>query len=468
MRAPEGGGWNSTASGRRYLFGAAALPLPGLYTDRVTLYRRSPVLLLAAVAVLAGAGPGLLAPAPVAGAATSTSPAATAQEAPARADEAVSTFAAARHRLAAGDPAGAIALLEPLAADPATPPSAITFLGGLYVETERYEDALALFESRPGGLAEADAETLFVAARAARGGGHRARAEALLARSAALAPQSRAAVLLAGLRTAQERHTEAAELLAGIVNGDAFAITAERDPAFAAEIALHYAHTLVALDRRAEAVPALERAVGLTPDNIAAWRLLGETLIDLDRVNEAHAAMQRVRGLEEAAHGAEVERAERREEARELVEAAVAAAAAGRADEALAGLREAAELSPGDPAPGMLEVRLLVSLDRHDEALARADELVAAQPGSADLHHLRGMVHYSVGDAAAEADLRRAVELAPEHREARTGLALALVEQGELDEAEALLDAVLAEAPGDDLARRAKARLEQVRRRSMR
>lgn len=313
-------------------------------------------------------------------------------------------------------------------------------------------------------MGAADAETLFIAARAARGVGDETRSEALLERSAALAPESRAAVLLAGSRSGEGRHEEAAALLAGIIEGEAFTVTAGRDPAFAAEIALHYGTTLVALDRRADAVAILETATELTPDSVAAWRLLGETLIDADRVEEARAAMLRVRELEEAEHRAGIEAKQRREEARGLVEAAVADAAQGRGEEALAGLRRAAELAPEDPSPGMLEVRLLVSMSRQDEALARADTLVVALPDIADLRHLRGMARYSADDhAGAQADMRRALELDPEHLGAHTGLALALIELGRLDEAEAILANVLGRAPADDLARRAKARLDAVR-----
>jgi Flp pilus assembly protein TadD len=111
----------------------------------------------------------------------------------------------------------------------------------------------------------------------------------------------------------------------------------------------------------------------------------------------------------------------------------------------------------------MLEVRLLVSLERPDEALARADELVEMQPGSPDVLHLRGMTRLSAGRlAAAEVDLRRAIELAPEHREAVTGLAVVLIEQRRLVEADDLLDWVLARWPDDETARRARARLDAL------
>ncbi len=384
---------------------------------------------------------------------------------PAAGQEPAEALRQARARLAAGDPDGAAAVLAPLAAEPASaPPAVLAFLAGLRVDQGRAEEALALLAPRLEGAGPAEAELLFVAARAARALGRGEEAERHLARSAALAPQSRAAVLLATLRTQAERHAEAAALLAPIVEGDAFAATVAADPGFAHEILVHYGTTLVALSRAADAVPHLRRAAELRPDDAAAWKLLGRTLVESGEVDAARQALARAQELEEAAHRRAVEATERREEARGLVERAVALHGEGKHAEALELLARAAELAPADPVPRMLEVRLLVSLERRDEALAAADALVAQVPSSPEVLHLRGMARWSFGDAAgAEADLRRALELDPEHREALTGLALALMAQQRLAEAGEVLDRVLARWPDDATARRARGRLDDLR-----
>ncbi|HEX2164628.1 MAG TPA: tetratricopeptide repeat protein, partial [Thermoanaerobaculia bacterium] len=190
---------------------------------------------------------------------------------------------------------------------PLAPAEARVLLGGLYVDDGRAARALEVLApltgSNPARPDLPHPAALFVAARAEMSLGNAARAEELLVESAERAPRSRAAVLLAAVRTSQERHAEAAELLAPV-----WAAVAEgrEDPGFTAEIALHYGRTLVALGRRAEAVPLLARATELTPGSIEAWRLLGESLVDLGRVDEARAALGRLRELEEAAHAAAV------------------------------------------------------------------------------------------------------------------------------------------------------------------
>jgi Flp pilus assembly protein TadD len=382
---------------------------------------------------------------------------------PAAADPAAA-LELARERLAADDPQGAIAALEPAAADPAAPPQVVSFLAGLYVDHGRAEEALALLAPRIAGAGDPrQAVLLFVAARAAQALGRGEEAEGYLERSAALAPASRAAVLLAGLRTREERHAEAAALLAPVVEGEGFADAVARDPGFGFEILLHYGRTLSELGRYADAAPHLRRAAELRPGHAETWHLLGAALVENGDVDAARQALARARQLDEAAHEAAAQQAARREQARGLVERAARLHGERRNAEAVELLRQAVELAPDDPTPRMLEVRLLVSLDRHDEALARADELVAMQPGSPDVLHLRGMTRLSAGRAAAaEADLRRAVELAPEHRESVTGLAVVLIEQRRLVEADDLLDWVLERWPDDDTARRARARLDSL------
>jgi Flp pilus assembly protein TadD len=423
------------------------------------------VVLAQAAAVLAAAPPFA---APLAAAPQEPAPPAAAEPAPpAAADpgtDPAAALALARERLAADDPEGAIAALEPAAAAPEAPPPVVSFLAGLYVDQGRAEEALALLAPRLAGADDpSEAVLLFVAARAAQALGESEEAAGYLERSAALAPASRAAVLLAGLRTREGRHAEAAALLAPVVEGAGFADAVAQDPGFGFEILLHYGRTLSELEHFTDAVPPLRRAAELRPGHAETWHLLGTALVETGEVDAARQALARARELDEAAHEAAAQQSARREQARGLVERAARLHGERRNAEAVELLRQAVELAPDDPTPRMLEVRLLVSLDRHDEALARADELVEMQPGSPDVLHLRGMTRLSAGRvAAAEADLRRAVELAPEHREAVTGLAVVLIEQRRLVEADDLLDWVLARWPEDETARRARSRLDAL------
>lgn len=385
---------------------------------------------------------------------------------PATGDDAVAAAVSSARRLAAaGDQAAAAALLAPFADDPAAPAAMRVLLGSLYVELGQPEEALAAVAPVAGPSvagapgAGPDAAALFVAARAEMALGRPAAAESLLERSAALEPVSRAVVLLAALRSKQERHREAVELLAPVVAAlDAIAAS---DPSFAAEIAAHYGRTLVALGEHERAVAPLARAGELLPENVETWRLLAETLLELDRADEARRALARAQELEQAAHEAEVAAAERARGVEERLARSAVEHQAGRPEEALAALRQAIEIDPQALQPRLLEVRLLAGLERTAEAAGRADELVGRAPDHPDARHLRGMVRLAAGDAlGAEADLRHALAVAPDHLGAGNGLALALVALDRPAEAAAVLDRVLARWPDDALARRTRQRLE--------
>jgi cellulose synthase operon protein C len=336
-------------------------------------------------------------------------------------------LAAARRHLAAGERAAAVALLEPLvAADAPLPPAAARrLLAGAYLDLGRPADAAAVLAPLAApGVEPADGEALFLAARAALALGRGEQGEELLERAARAAPQSLAAVLLADLRTRQERHQEAADLLAPIV-ADLDAVAA-RDEALAARLALHYASTLAALGRGGEALAPVRRATELAPGDPEAWRLLGDLLIEREEIEAARRAFARVQELEQEAHEAEVAAAERRRRVDELVLASAAHHEAGRWEEALAALRQAIALDGTALQPRLLEIRLLLSLQRAAEALARGDELVRLAPDHPDARHLRGMARLAGGDpASAEADFRRALAVAPNHPGAANGLALA-------------------------------------------
>jgi tetratricopeptide (TPR) repeat protein len=242
---------------------------------------------------------------PVGAAGTDPSPAQTEQHATdAAADtagDAAAALATARRRLAAGDPPGAIAALEPLRERKPAPLEALALLAALYVDSGAPESALELLAPlvAAGGPAADRPDVLFTAARAAGAGGRRDDAEAFLARAAGRAPRARAAILLAAVRSEQGRHEEAEALLAPVTAEETIRAIAEREPEFAVEISLHHARALLELGRPGDAIPHLERATALAPGDAAAWRLLGETLVDRGRIEEARAALTRALELEE-------------------------------------------------------------------------------------------------------------------------------------------------------------------------
>ncbi|HZV00055.1 MAG TPA: tetratricopeptide repeat protein, partial [Planctomycetota bacterium] len=72
----------------------------------------------------------------------------------------------------------------------------------------------------------------------------------------------------------------------------------------------------------------------------------------------------------------------------------------------------AAEVAPGSLDVRLQLVRLLLELGRAPEAVKAAEDGIARQPGSPEIHELLGRARRAKGDArGAQAALRRAVEL---------------------------------------------------------
>lgn len=228
-------------------------------------------------------------------------------------------------------------------------------------------------------------------------------------------------------------------------------------PAAAAGLLFEYGRLLAAASRPADAVPYLEAATRITPEDKVAWQQLGQALAAAGRGDEAAPAMQRFQDLLEA-EGSDSQRKEQaaadledptgRElrRALELLE--------GRQyDDALRIATREAAISPSDPRPVLLESRILLAAGRNEEALELAEQLVAALPSNADALYVRGLARVAGGDLdGAEADLRSALEVAPEHTAAMTDLAVLLADRGETGEARELLRRVLELRPGDPAA----------------
>jgi choline-sulfatase len=187
----------------------------------------------------------------------------------------------------------------------------------------------------------------------------------------------------------------------------------------------------------AAAAAALGRATAANPGALDAWDYLARALTELGKPEEALAAYRRAIPL--AADPSYLAQP-----------AAHLAVEAGHPEEGLALLDMALERQPADRRLRLLAAQTLLRLGRADEAFARADELVREDPGDADAVYLRGAVEIGRRHLGpAEADLRRALELAPDHTAAMSDLAVLLATRGEVAEARRLLERILTLRPGD-------------------
>jgi Flp pilus assembly protein TadD len=132
--------------------------------------------------------------------------------------------------------------------------------------------------------------------------------------------------------------------------------------------------------------------------------------------------------------------------------------------DALRFVREQRRKFPEEVRLGLLEGQALLMLDRVPEALQTAEALLRDHSDDADVHYQVGVLRMGKRDlAGAEPELRRALELAPDHTAALSDLAVLLQAQGRAAEAEPLLAELVRLRPGD---RRAAASLERLRQKS--
>ncbi|MBL0143647.1 MAG: tetratricopeptide repeat protein [Betaproteobacteria bacterium] len=120
----------------------------------------------------------------------------------------------------------------------------------------------------------------------------------------------------------------------------------------------------------------------------------------------------------------------------------------GLLGEAEATLRRAVVLQPRDAQAHVRLGRALCALHRYPEAEAEFSDAVALRPDSADARCGLGQVMFSRGRLAqAEAAYRQALSLKPDHREAYAGIGALLVGGQRLAEAEAHCRAALTRDP---------------------
>ncbi len=205
---------------------------------------------------------------------------------------------------------------------------------------------------------------------------------------------------------------------------------------------------LMAERRFAEAAAALERAVAAHPHLVDGWESLALAQRQLGRLEAALQSFGRAIELS----GGTPELA---------VPVAMILLRLERPADALSFVRAERRKFPDAVHIGLLEGQALLALDRFPEALATAETLLRAHPGDADVHYQVGALRMGKRDlAGAEAELRRALELAPDHTAALADLAVLLQAQGRAAEAEPLLAELVRLRPGDQ---RAAASLERLR-----
>ena len=323
-----------------------------------------------------------------------------------------------------GDGAGAVALLEPLGKNhpPAMDLEIRRALAEAYLVANRPADAVQQLEGRAGqhpGLA-------LLLGRAQRKAGNAAAALATLKPFADKLPADVASV---------------------------------GDPRPVLGIALETGVLLTEMGRAAEAVPVLEKATKLYPQSPPAWEALAKALEATGRKDEATQARARMdelfRAPETPASG------EAAATSADLREAGIAMAA-GQPEKALVAVRRELVATPGSLPARALETRLLLTLNRKEEALQSIQDALRQNPESPDLLYLRGAVQMSFFNwDAAEKDLRRTLELAPQHTAAMNELAVLLVNRNRKDEARTLFEKILEINPQDKNARASLDTLKQ-------
>ena len=171
--------------------------------------------------------------------------------------------------------------------------------------------------------------------------------------------------------------------------------------AFGAEILLEYGRSLVGLSQWPAAMTALEKTAAWEPSEPQAWQLLGQAQLASGRREEAARSMAKLREAQseksKADQVTEKEKGRQDPTGRNLQQARDLAAR-GRTDEALALLRQEADLAGSDPRPRIAEATLLLSLKRPQEALAAAEAGLRAAPGNAELAALRDAARLGIKD----------------------------------------------------------------------
>ena len=194
-----------------------------------------------------------------------------------------------------------------------------------------------------------------------------------------------------------------------------------------------YGVCLVEENQPAEAVPRLERALVLQPDSTATTYNLALALHLLHRTDQAEALLEKLHPDSES-----------------LNLLAEIYTENDKIPEAIAALRRATEIAPGDERNYIDLATLCVDHQSTDLGLQIADIGLKNIPNSAKLYALRGAINAQAGNsAAAAADFEKARTIEPDELYGPVGLSLLLRENAKLAEAETIIRKRLRAAPDD-------------------
>src|SRR6185312_11419670 len=234
----------------------------------------------------------------------------------------------------------------------------------------------------------------------------------------------------------------------------------------ASAIALEYGTLLLDAGRAAEALPFLDKGARYNPRNADAWKTLARGLDANGKKEAAHNARLRA---EEASKpvtraatvvgGAAPAPQPEQIPLSPALQNALTLMSKGQLDGALAAVRQEIGVS-NDPQARLLEVRILLTQKKAQEALKSTEAALKTNTNNPDYIYLRGAVEMSLQQySAAETDLRKALQLSPRHTGAMSDLAVLLMNVNKKDEARRLLQQVLQINPQD---KNAAANLERL------
>jgi Flp pilus assembly protein TadD len=241
------------------------------------------------------------------------------------------------------------------------------------------------------------------------------------------------------------------------------------DPRPAAGIAMEYGSLLMNGGHAAEAVPFYQKATVYLPHSADAWKSLARALDAAGRKDEAQKALAQATAAANAParqaaaapaaaapHGPAPAPAPAggapEPPLSEGLQKAVQLMGQGQLEPALTAVRQEIAVSK-DPRARMIEVRILLTLRRPEDALKAAEAALATDPTNADYVYLKGASEMALQRfSSAEQDFRKALQLQPRHLPAMDDLAVLLLRLNKKDEARKLLQQVLQINPQDKVA----------------
>jgi tetratricopeptide (TPR) repeat protein len=197
--------------------------------------------------------------------------------------------------------------------------------------------------------------------------------------------------------------------------------------ALSVSLIFEYGRILVAAAKHAEAIPFLEASVQLAPECKQCWQQMAQAYAARGHRQEAQSAQQRFKEILRTEAPAEERQRQEAQDQQDPTGRVLREAAdvfqAGRTDEALAMLQTESRLRPNDPRTLHLAAKILVENGSAPQALELANSAIQIAPAYADGYYVRGTIFRVLGQIEeARQDFARALELAPEHRQAAVSL----------------------------------------------